>query len=553
MFWQWGFSLTNLQSIFASRMKKSILFILSILSGLLLSAAWPENGFTLLIFIAWVPLLIVQQELGDKNRKGMFWYALVTFLIWNVLTTWWIWNSTGAGAVAAWVLNSLFMASVFYVFHLSRVKLFNNKRGVAILLFYWISWEYFHMNWELTWPWLTLGNVFSSQHKWIQWYEYTGVLGGTTWVFIVNFLVFTVIRSSQFKNIQRLVVNGIGVVLFVALPMVYSYHIYNNYSEEINPVEVIVVQPNIDPYNEEFSLPPDVILERNLKLARPLLTDSTRFVVSPESAIQEGIWEHLMNYSTSIATIRKFIAPYPDLSYIIGASTWRKIGKDETMTNAARKLHDRDQYYYSYNTAFLIDNSEFIQLHHKSKLTPGVERMPSYGILKPLEKLAVNLGGVVGTLGWDNSPVVFQPAHEEIKVAPVICYESVYGDYLAEYIREGAQLIFVITNDGWWGDTPGYRQHFLFSVMRAIETRRDVARSANTGISAFINQRGDVLQKTKYWEPDVLKANLNINDKQTFYVAFGDYLARIAAFVSVLVLLISFVQGFLKKRKSTVV
>jgi apolipoprotein N-acyltransferase len=534
-------------------MKRGVLLLLSVLSGLLMALSWPENGITLLMFVAWVPLLIVQQELGDSRRKGVFLYAFLTFFIWNILTTWWIWNSTGAGAVGAWVLNSLFMASVFYVFHLSKVKLFNNKRGTAILLFYWITWEYFHMNWELTWPWLSLGNVFASHHKWIQWYEYTGMLGGTVWVFLVNFLLFTVVRSYLKKNGKRLMLNLSGALLMLILPVVWSYHIYNNYSEEAGPVEVVVVQPNIDPYNEEFTLPAEVILERNLKLAKPLITDSTRFVISPESAIQEGIWEHLITYSSAVARIKRFIKPHPGLSYVIGASTWRMIGNRETMTNAARKLRDSDRYYYSYNTAFLIDNRGQVQIHHKSKLTPGVERMPSYGILKPLEKLAIDLGGVSGTLGWDDKPVVFKPYNDDVKVAPVICYESVYGEYVAQYVKEGAELIFVITNDGWWGDTPGYRQHLLFSVLRAIETRRDVARSANTGVSAIINQKGDILQKTKYWVPAALKAKLNSNDRLTFYVAFGDYIARIASFVSALVLLISFVQGFLKKRKSSVV
>jgi apolipoprotein N-acyltransferase len=534
-------------------MKKSVLVLLSVLSGSLLAAAWPENGVTLLVFVAWVPLLLIQQELGDNGRKGMFWYALLSFLVWNVLTTWWIWNSTDAGAIGAWVLNSLFMASVFYVFHLSKVKLFGNKRGTAILLFYWISWEYFHMNWELTWPWLNLGNVFSSQYKWIQWYEYTGIFGGTVWVFVVNLLAFFAVRSFRDKNRRGVVVNGVSAIVLVIVPVLYSHYIYNHYNEEVAPVEVIVVQPNIDPYKEEFTLSPQVMLERNLKLARPLITDSTRFIISPESAIQEGIWEHLLTYSNSIATLRRFIAPYPDLAYVIGASTWGKVKDVKNKTNAARKLPDRDEYYYSYNTAFQIDNSEFIQVHHKSKLTPGVERMPSYGILKPLEMLAINLGGVSGTLGWDDNPVIFKPAHSEIMVAPVICYESVYGEYIGQYIREGAQLIFVITNDGWWGDTPGYRQHLLFSVLRAIETRRDVARSANTGVSAIINQRGDILQHTEYWKPAVLKAKLNVNNQQTFYVTYGDYIARISSFVSALVLLISFTQGFLKKRKSTVV
>ena len=534
-------------------MKRPVLLLLSILTGLLLAAAWPEKGITLLLFVAWVPLLMVQQELGDTGRKGMFWYALLAFVVWNTLTTWWIWNSTGAGAVAAWLFNSLFMALVFYVFHLSKVKLFNNRRGVAILLFYWVTWEYFHMNWQLTWPWLTLGNAFAAQHKWIQWYEYTGVLGGSVWVFVVNFLVFTAIRSVMHRNRLRLIKNILAAALFLIGPIVFSLYMYHRYFEEPNPVEVVVVQPNIDPWNEEFTLPHQVVMQRNLKLAQPLITDSTRFVISPESAIQEGIWEHRLNYSSSIVQIRRFIKPYPQLAYVIGASTWRMIGKKEKKTNAARKLPDSDRFYYSYNTAFLIDNSGYIQIHHKSKLTPGVERMPSYGILKPLEKLAVNLGGAVGTLGWDDKPVVFQPDGRETKVAAVICYESVFGNYVAEFVRQGAELVFVITNDGWWGNTPGYRQHLLFSVLRAIETRRDVARSANTGVSAIINQKGDILQRTKYWTPSALKATLNKNDKMTFYVTYGDYLARIAAFVSGLVLLISFTQGYLKKRKSTVV
>ena len=140
-----------------------------------------------------------------------------------------------------------------------------------------------------------------------------------------------------------------------------------------------------------------------------------------------------------------------------------------------------------------------------------------------------------------------------MKVAPVICYESVYGEFLAGYIRKGAQLIFVITNDGWWGDTPGYKQHFTFSQLRAVETRRSVARSANTGTSAFINQRGEASLMTAYWEPAVIRASINANDKITFYVRYGDYIARISAYVSALLLLITIsrtLTGRKKKGKS---
>jgi apolipoprotein N-acyltransferase len=148
----------------------------------------------------------------------------------------------------------------------------------------------------------------------------------------------------------------------------------------------------------------------------------------------------------------------------------------------------------------------------------------------------------------DRERTVFTRPADSLKIAPVICYESVFGSYVTQYIRKGANLIFVITNDGWWGNTPGHRQHFTFSQLRAIETRRSIARSANTGISAFIDQRGDVFQKTKYWEPAVIRQVINANNKITFYVKYGDYIARLSAFVAVFLLLIAISFRLRKKQ-----
>jgi len=534
-------------------MKRIYLVLLSVLSGLLLALAWPERGFNPLIFVAFVPLFFVQQQLGDTGKRGMFWLAWLAFLIWNVLTTWWIWYSTDVGSIFAMGLNSLFVAIVFYVFHLSKKKLYNNQKGFVILVFYWISWEFFHMNWDLTWSWLNLGNVFASSPKLIQWYEITGTLGGTAWVLLVNIVVFHLIRSvSCTKERLMILANSAVLVFILAVPISYSLVIYSNYAEEENPVEVVVVQPNTEPYFEAYNTPSMEILEKNLSLAETMITDSTVFVVFPESTLYDGarsIWEEALNTSPLIRRLQQFVKQYPQVSVVIGASTHRQIPDDEPKTHAARKFTHSDGYYYAYNTAFLIDTSQFIQVHHKSKLTPGVEIMPSWGILKPIENLAVNLGGMTGTLARNKKPVVFSNEND-IKVSPVICYESIYGEYVTQSIGLGAQLIFIITNDAWWGNTPGHRQHMQYAVLRAIETRRSIARSANTGISAFINQRGDVLQKTTFWEPAVIRHKLNLNDSLTYYVKNGDYIARVSAFISALILLISFTQGYLRKKKA---
>ncbi|PLX04376.1 MAG: apolipoprotein N-acyltransferase [Marinilabiliales bacterium] len=530
-------------------MKTIYLVLLSILSGLLLALSWPVNGFTPLVFIALVPLLFVQQYLGDSNKKGMFWLAWLAFLIWNVLTTWWIWYSTSVGSVAAFVLNALFTAIVFQLFHLSKKWFYQNKKGSWILIFYWISWEYFHLNWDLSWSWLNLGNAFASTPKIIQWYEYTGTFGGGLWILIVNVLIFTILNKFVHqRSFKGLYINTIVLVLVIVVPIIYSVNIYNNYLEKGKEVDVVVVQPNIDPYNEQYNLSPDSILSRNLALAIPLVDEKTKYVVMPESALQEDIWVGALNNSTTINSLFATAKNFDSLTFITGATTYKMIRNGDEKTNAARKFRSIDKYYYAYNSALLVDNRGFVQLHHKSKLTPGVEIMPSWGILKPIESLAVDLGGTTGTLGRDKDPVVFWDL-DSIGSSPIICYESIYGEFVTETVKKGGMIIFVITNDGWWGNTPGHKQHLLFSSLRAIETRRWVARSANTGISAFINERGDVLQRTKYWEPAVLKQTIRANDELTYYVKNGDYLATTSAFISVMVFLIALTQGFLRKKK----
>lgn len=98
------------------------------------------------------------------------------------------------------------------------------------------------------------------------------------------------------------------------------------------------------------------------------------------------------------------------------------------------------------------------------------------------------LGGSVQGLGRQRERSVFESG--STKIAPVICYESIYGNYIGDYIRNGAEAIFIMTNDGWWDDTPGYHQHLAYGILRAIEFRKPIARSANTGISCFVDAKG---------------------------------------------------------------
>jgi len=520
-----------------SRLK---LILLSALSGLLLALAWSSLGLGLVLLIAFFPLLYVEDYISKNSDRlssvNSFYYSYITFLVWNVTATWWIYNSTDWGAIMAFILNSAFYSTIFWLIHIFK-RNYGYKIAYFAFVIIWLAWEYIYIHGEISWVWLVLGNGFAQNHKLIQWYEYTGSLGGSLWVLTVNVLFFVIVKHIvKYKTLYGQFTNIIILAIIILFPIIFSRYLYNSYNEQENPVNVVVVQPNVDPYNEKFSgLSPAQQLERFLQLADSLTDDSTDFIVGPETALEGNIWENDLKASPLINRLIEFSKKHNNVAIVIGATTRYFYEKPEKPSPTARKYRNTDDYYDVYNTALQISGDD-IQLYHKSKLVIGVEMFPYPEYLKFLDKIAINLGGTTGSLGTQKNRTGFTNKRNKAVVGPVICYESIYGEFVTGYINAGANCLFVITNDGWWGDTPGYVQHLSYSRLRAIETRRDIARSANTGISCFVNQRGDISSATKYWEKDVIKNKININNTKTFYVKYGDYIGRSAFFFSLLLI-----------------
>lgn len=502
------------------------------LTGALLSVAWPSGGFAPILFIAFVPLLAAEDAVYRKQTAAggwsLFWSAYLAFFTFNLLTTWWVRYASFFGAVAAIICNALFMALVFQLFHRMRVRS-NGKYGYLALFVCWIAFEHLHMDWDLSWPWLTLGNGFAGWPRMIQWYEFTGILGGSLWVLAVNVMIYRLISNRIFNLGELPVRKGLWVLtVLILLPIGYSVVRFETYTEASDPVHIAVVQPNIDPYNEKFSgMSSREQLARILQLAATVTDSSTDLIVAPETALPDGIWEEELDQHRHVEMLRRFSEDHGGVDWVIGVAT-NKLYADSTQRSAtARSFRDTSLYYDSFNTAMVPGSSGPVQLHHKSKLVPGVEKMPFPAVFRHLESLAIDLGGTSGSLGLQETPSVFT-LHSGRRFAPVICYESIYGDYVSQQIRNGAEFIAIITNDGWWNDTPGHRQHLKYATLRAIESRRSIARSANTGISCFINQRGEILQATSWWEPDAIKATIHSNKQLTFYSRLGDYPGTLA-------------------------
>lgn len=520
--------------------------VLTLTSGVLFGLGWPPNGIPFVLFIAFVPLFVVEETIAKDIQGAKVWrvflYAYLAFIVWHAISVWWIWNASDFGALMAIVLNAFFMASVFGLYSLTK-NIFDKKNPMYfILIVYWIAFEYFHFDWQLSFPWLNLGNAFAKYPSLIQWYEYTGILGGSLWILLINIGFFKLIPLFALRKNKQLLLLSAGIGTLIIAPLLFSYLRYISFSEKNNPVSIVVVQPNMDPYSEQYDAPPQEVLNRIIRLSKPLIDANTDFLIAPESAIQEHLQEPDFNFSASIESnsvsipiLKDYLANYPNLNLIIGASTYKFLKEP---TNTARTTKS-GLIYDEYNTALLLNRLDIREHYHKSKFVPGAEMMPFQKLLAPLQEIAFDLGGTVGSLGYDTERKVFHSADKQFVVGPMVCYESVYGEFVSGFVQNGAEILFIITNDGWWGNTSGYKQHLMFASLRAIETRRSIARSANTGISCFVNQRGDLIEKTDYWKQDARKAIINANNTITFYVRYGDYLGRISSFVAVLFLLIS--------------
>ena len=563
--------------------RKYYILILSVLSGVLLSISWPARGLPLLAFIALVPLLLAEDHIFNNrnryNRYSVLLYAWLSFAVFNALTTWWIVFASLPGVLMAVFLNSFFMAIPFALMHAAK-RLLPGRQSSLSLLIFWLSFEFLHLDWDMSWSWLNLGNVFATMPRWIQWYEYTGTLGGTAWILILNLCFFSLYKMwktpletikisrhidtddekqkaqvetylknlAQYKLIKNRAILGFVTFLFLIIPPVISLIIWSRYEMPDDKVEVVVVQPGRDPYLRPSS-PEEARrwVDDIINLAQSEVTENTRFVVAPEAALPGNLWLHNMDAHYGFGAVLQHAMSHDSLTWVIGAMMYRLYADESEKTYTARRFADSGQYYDAYNAALMVDSQGNTDKYFKSKLVPGIERMPFFKYMRTLGRVVEYFGGTAGSMGMQEERGVFTGT-DGTKVAPVICYESIYGEYLNDYIKNGAELIFVITNDGWWRDTPGYKQHNQYARLRAIETRRSVARAAKTGISGFIDPKGRFYQQTPWWEEAVIKQQIPKNDKLTFYVRNGDYLGRLAVFLMILLVFYMISQGIIRKK-----
>ena len=519
---------------------------LSLISALLLSISWPTYGIPFFIFFAFVPLLLMEQEISKFSKihkKGwtIFGLTYLAFFIWNVVTTGWLYhaknpdgnNSLLAVAIPV-IVNSLLMSLVFQLYYWYK-KVRGTYFGLVFFVAIWLSFERFHLNWEFTWPWLNLGNAFSEYPQLIQWYDTIGATGGSFWILLINVFAFYTLRIWQAGRIRKDLVKNISILTaIIVLPLLISIYKYNSYQEKpVGEVTTLLLQPKLDPYTEKYSKDSLQILGELLTLAEENSKTKVDFFIAPETAFpgNGSLSENGFNKSTSIAIAKEFLGKHPQSIFLTGAST-HKFLFDEADTEDYSTEIQEGVWVNSYNSALQIIPNQEVEVYHKAKLVPGVEIFPYIRYLKPiLGDAMLDFGGANSSLGIDKERKVFSNRFNKAKMAPIICYESIYGEYVTDYVKNGANLLAIMTNDSWWDNTEGHKQLLSYARLRAIETRREIVRAANSGISAHINARGDILQDTFYDDRTALLVKANLLEEKSIYTKIGDLISRIAIFV----------------------
>ncbi len=506
-------------------------FLAVLLSVALLAMGW--LGLTgLFLPVALVPLLWISDQ-AEPSRSGWwqtFRWSLLTFVLWNAATVWWIWNATPIGPVAATLFSTFWNMVAFMTYHTVRKK---GPRALASVLFVtaWIATEYLYTNSEFSWPWLVLGNGFSHDVWVVQWYEWTGVYGGSLWVLICNLMIY---EAWKRRTVRR-IASALAALL---LPVAVSLVLWWSYTpSEEGSVRISTIQPNVDCY-EKFHGDDQAQVENLFSLLAEV-HEAVDFVVLPETAVPGYYWEPVLSpYTYPPVTgevwgrmLDWIEQQQPEAMVVAGANTRRLYESGRGRTETARPYGRMGDYQDIYNSAVGLNRYNFPAIHHKGKLVIGVEKTPTW-IFRLLRFLVIDLGGTLGQIGEGEQGAAFR--HKETAIGPAICYEGLYGDFFGDHVRKGATVMAILSNDGWWGDTPGYEHLFSISRLRAIEHRRAVVRSANTGRSGFISARGDVTSTLGWEERGVLTEEVQLNSRLTLYTRYGDYVGRIALYVALL-------------------
>lgn len=485
---------------------------LSLTAPVLLALSFPPFNASILQIPAFIVLF--QLSLLCDTKREVTYYAYPSFVLWNLFSTYWLMMATLAGGLAAIFANAAIMLIPLLIIR-SFFKSECNPIFVSIFAAAtWVSYEFLHHNWDLAWPWLTLGNGWSNLTGVIQYISITGVFGISFWVVLTASLLFLWLKNQS----KQLLIAG--CVAFLLFPLLSIITFIGIQSSEESPTEVVIIQPNSDSY-EQFGGHPNVdsLIDKLLTLSDRVRTDQTDLIIWPENAI-----------STSLTIENRYFNRISDSlkvwnTQLITGSGFFDFYEDTEKPQVYRQTQNGSAYNV-YNAALYFRPDIPTEVYKKGELVPIVERFPFVEFFQKIDYYEWVDWASLSGYGLGTTANLFDVNGE--KTPALICYDSVFPGWVNQFVAEGADFLTIITNDGWWGDSHGHIQHFAFARLRAIEHRMWIARSANNGISGIISPDGKIQRETEYWTEDAFRFTIYSNTKSTFYSRFGNWIGYLS-------------------------
>ncbi len=522
-------------------------------TGILLALAYPPIPTGALAFVAFIPFFFLFEEIGTYWRG--FRYAYFAFFVLNVLTLYWTGGFTHGRDSYMMIAGGLLLLAHPFFFCVPILaficirRAFGYRAAVLAFPFLWVAFEYLHASTELSFPWLTLANTQTYDRDAIQFISITGSYGLTMWILWINVLTYSALSSVGPRGwrTRRVILPIAGAILLLTAVELYGSGVISaskteDEGSEIPPFRVALIQPNIDPF-EKWAGSPSASLDILGDMTRQAARTRPDLILWPETAIPFYVTLSPPGSSPFVRTIKGMVdstdtpllTGMPEMLYFQPGDHPPKSSKRDAQGNA----------YETFNASMLIaPQTDEIQRYEKIRLVPFAERVPFSEQLSFLNAMRWNFG--LGGWGIGRDTTVFSVRARSLQrygFANLICYESMYPDFVAEFVRRGADFITIITNDSWWGNTSGTYQHRQAAVLRAVENRRWVVQCANGGLSFSVDPYGRLGKSTVMYLKETLEATIEPRSDLTWYTAHGDWFAGASTTVAVALVLLSCFSG----------
>jgi apolipoprotein N-acyltransferase len=522
---------------------------LLIISGILFGISFPPFPFpvTLLIFFFLIPYLLVikkKSTLLDINKS-----SYLFFFILSLITLYWVgsWQSKadpflmigGGVLIFFFPVVLLIISSLFYL----TKKIFSFNIALWLLPIHWVTVEYLLTLTDLKFPWLTLGHSLAKFTAFIQIAEIIGSYGLSLLILYINVFLFKAVENFEANRFKAIQYSIISVLIFSAV-VIYGFVVIDKNKNE-RKIKVGVVQPNLDPWEKWQTGGLTDLLNNYFELSDLCIKQGAKLIIWPETALPVYLLSAEYTYLTD--SIYSYIRNN-NVHLLTGMPDFRVYY--ENPPKDAKYSQTGDYYFTTYNSILLFNpNTSEIQKYGKMHLVPLGEKVPFIESLPFLgDFFKWNVGISSWNTGQDTTVFNLTQNQDTIRLAGLVCFESVFPSFVSEFAKRGAEFLVVITNDSWYGNSSGPYQHKEFAALRAVENRKSVVRSANGGISCLINEFGITEYETKMFTRDAFVVDVPLNNKVTFYSANPNIIPILSVAFSVWIIGIN-ILSLVKKRK----